>query len=220
MPALDGISAYPWYFQYTITAYDTDIERGLASKSGIALPAFREIAARFGATQLVWRYDPILFTQKYTPEYHIRAFARLCKLLSGSTKRCVISFVQSYKSIATSMQSAGIIIPEQDERLRLVEALAKIAAEYGVELCACCEAPEIHALGVKPTACIDAGLLGIGDAPRDKNQRTGCNCAASVDIGAYNSCMNGCVYCYANHGEARVRRNYETHDAAGETLLG
>jgi len=220
LPVLDGLSAYQWYFQYTITTYGTDIERGLPSKRDIVIPAFREISTRYGAERLVWRYDPILFTQKYTPEYHIRAFTRLCELLSESTRRCVISFVLPYKSIAASMRNAGIIVPEQDGRLRLAEALAKIAGEHGIELCACCEAPEIYALGVKPTACINATLLGLIDAPRDKNQRAGCNCAASVDLGAYNSCMNGCVYCYANHGDARVRRNFAEHDAAGEALLG
>ena len=64
------------------------------------LPAFIELARRYGGERLVWRYDPILFTERYDFNYHIRAFSRLCGLLCGSTSRCVVSFVVPYRSIA------------------------------------------------------------------------------------------------------------------------
>ena len=171
----------------------------------------------------MWRYDPILFTERYDFNYHIRAFSRLCGLLCGSTSRCVVSFVVPYRSIAGKMRSAGIIIPDEKQRVRLIAGLLKIATAHGITLCACCEAPELYALGVAPTSCVDAELMGriagqklnIG---RDKNQRSGCSCAASVDIGAYNSCQNGCVYCYANHGDKRVAEFAAAHNF-GSTIM-
>ncbi|MDR0906103.1 MAG: DUF1848 domain-containing protein [Oscillospiraceae bacterium] len=219
------LRAFPYYFQYTVTAYDTDIERGLPSKRDVVIPAFRELAARVGAERVVWRYDPILFTRRYDFDYHVRAFTRLCDLLAGSTRRCVVSFVIPYKSIAGSFRAAGIEVPQGDTRLRLIEKLLQIAAERGITLCACCESPEVYALGVSQTACVDAVLLGeiAGkplDVKRDKNQREGCNCAASVDIGAYNTCLNGCAYCYANHGERRVAANAAAHDPKSPLLVG
>jgi hypothetical protein len=102
--------------------------------------------------------------------------------------------------------------------LRLSEALLLIAKEHGITLCACCELPELYERGVQPVSCVDAGLFEVS-APRDKNQREGCNCVTSVDIGAYNSCMNGCRYCYANHSEAKVRQSYAAHRAEAELLV-
>ena len=55
--------------------------------------------------------------------------------------------------------------------------------------------------------------------PRDRSQRPACGCAASVDIGAYDSCLHGCAYCYANHGRA-VDRLAALHDPDSPLLLG
>ena len=99
-------------------------------------------------------------------------------------------------------------------KLLLVNELAEIAKVHGITLCACCEE-----LGLPPTSCVDSTMFGL-KLPHDKNQRDGCNCAVSVDIGAYNSCMNGCRYCYANHAVAKVRANYAEHDVESEMLLG
>ena len=99
----------------------------------------------------------------------------------------------------------------------LAEMLFSIAQKHGIILCACCELAELAQTGVQPISCVDAALFGI-TAPRDRNQRKGCNCVVSVDIGAYNTCMNGCVYCYANHNKSLVRNNFENHDPNGELL--
>ena len=217
LPKMDTLDAFAYYFQYTITAYYKDIERGLASKKDVVIPAFIELARRYGGERLVWRYDPVMFTERYTHDYHIRAFSRLCMLLEGSTNRCVVSFVLPYRSIAGKLRSAGIIVPNAEQQAALIGRLVEIAAAHGITLCACCESAEIYALGVAQTSCVDAELMGriagrTLDVKRDKNQRSGCNCAVSLDIGAYNSCLNGCAYCYANHGDKRVAEYAARHD--------
>jgi len=218
LPKLSALDPFPYYFQYTITPYHADVECGIANKRGTVIPAFLELAAHIGAERMIWRYDPIIITDKYDEEYHVRAFSRLCELLAGSTKKCVISFVIAYKSVAGNLRDIGNIELEAQNKLWLVEELMTIANDHGITLCACCELPELYELGVQPISCVDADLFGVS-VPRDKNQRKGCNCAASVDIGAYNSCMNGCKYCYANHVEAKVRENFARHDTMGEMLV-
>ena len=167
---------------------------------------------------MIWRYEPILITNRYDIAYHITAFSRLCELLEGSTKKCVISFAIAYKSVAKKMRESGHKELAVQEKIQLAEALLPIAKKHGITLCACCELQELNQFGVQSVSCVDADLFGV-TAPRDKNQRKGCNCAASVDIGAYNTCMNGCLYCYANHAEAKVKQNYAEHDSNGELLI-
>jgi hypothetical protein len=71
--------------------------------------------------------------------------------------------------------------------------------------------------------CVDAARLSaIGARPiaaREKGNRPGCACAESRDIGAYDSCPHGCVYCYAVRHRGRVREAHKAHDPAGEFLL-
>jgi hypothetical protein len=217
LPKISALEGFPYYFQYSITPYHSDIEKGLAHKKETVIPAFLKLAAIIGPRRIIWRYDPIIVTPRYTCEYHIRAFTRLCELLQGSTGKCVISFVVAYKSVSKNLTEIGYAELESRDKTRLAEALLQIAKDHGITLCVCCEIPELYELGLQPVSCVDASLFGV-DAPRDKNQREGCNCAVSVDIGAYNSCMNGCRYCYANHNEATVRKNFAGHNAGSELL--
>ena len=69
----------------------------------------------------------------------------------------------------------------------------------------------------EPARCIDPARLGLGPLP-EKGNRPGCACAASRDIGAYDTCPHGCLYCYANASPGAARRRFKTHDPEAEML--
>lgn len=93
---LEELSAYPYYFQFTLTGYGKEIECNIPHKKEKMIPIFQRLSEKIGSNRVVWRYDPILFTPIYTPEYHIRAFRQIATALSGYTNHCVISFVDTY----------------------------------------------------------------------------------------------------------------------------
>ena len=55
---------------------------------------------------------------------------------------------------------------------------------------------------------------------KHKGMREGCHCIESRDIGAYDTCLNGCKYCYANKSPKKARENFKFHDPASPLLLG
>ena len=84
-PMMDRLSAldemgYPYYFQFTLTAYGTDLEPGVADKDEM-IKIFRRLSRRIGPERVVWRYDPVLLGGDYTIQYHREWFEKMCRAL-------------------------------------------------------------------------------------------------------------------------------------------
>ena len=114
---LDELEGYPYYFQYTITAYGKDVEPGLPDKKEVLIPLFQDLSRRLGPRRMVWRYDPILFSRRYTPEYHLRAFEEMARMLEGYAQRVVISFVDLYAKTRRSTAGLELSPPPGDGAL-------------------------------------------------------------------------------------------------------
>lgn len=223
---LDALKHYAYYFQFTLTPYGKDIEPFLPDKREILIPAFCALSRKIGKERVVWRYDPILFNGTYTMDYHLKTFEEMAKTLSPFTETCTVSFLQTdYKSTKRNAALLQSATPSTAQKETLLRQLAQIAAGYGITLETCAQAFDYRKLGIRPAKCIDAQRLErIGgyslQIKKDPNQRPDCGCAASVDIGAYNTCKNGCLYCYANYNEPLVRKNFALHDPLSPLLIG
>lgn len=223
LPRLDELCGWPYYFQFTLTPYGHDIEAGLPDKFESLLPAFLRLSEVAGPERVLWRYDPILFDGRWTVDAHLERFDRMARLLRGATDSCTISFLDSYRGISRNLR--GLRSPAGGEQHQLAAGLAKIAQENGMRLQTCAEAIDLSEYGVGHARCIDAERMSrIARrplaAPKDKSQRPECGCAVSVDIGAYDTCRNGCRYCYANHRPDVLAANLRSHDPASPLLAG
>lgn len=222
LPCLSELRDYAYYFQFTLTPYGCDIEANLPDKQSVLEPALLRLSDEIGPERVVWRYDPILLSGEYTMEFHIDAFARMASRFRGCVHRATISFVDMYRG----MRSRYPLTPvDESAQKEIAKAFSAIAAENGMRLDACCEDADFSQFGIGRAHCIDAELLSaLSERPvaaaKDVSQRPGCGCAKSVDIGVYNSCRNGCVYCYANYAPAVIEGNIQKHDPASPLLIG
>ena len=221
---LDELKDYMYYFQFTINAYDKEFEIGVPPKNGI-INTFKELSGIIGPKRVIWRYDPILFTEAMDLQYHIRYFEEIAKRLEGFTNTCVISFVDLYKKIQTNLKESKARELTYKEMLELSACLFLIARQYGITIQTCAEEIALESVGIKHGRCIDNALiedlLGLKlVVNKDPNQRKECGCVQSIDIGEYNTCPHGCKYCYANFKESVVAQKRAMHDPNSPLLVG
>ncbi len=230
LPMLDN-RGYRYYFQFTLNHYPLSLEPNLPDLS-TRLSCFHQLSRQIGSQRVVWRYDPIIISNKTSFSYHLEAFSQLACALQGATWRVVISFLDLYpklnKRLANLKQRHGIKIidpfaSEQRELIEFCHALARVARENGMEIFTCSENLDPKIVGIEHGACIDGKLLesiGVrGDFKADKSQRKNCLCKTSIDIGTYNTCPHNCTYCYANGKEETVSRKIAQHDPKGPFLI-
>ncbi|MGF1641404.1 MAG: DUF1848 domain-containing protein [Rhodospirillales bacterium] len=229
LPALEAVGAVPFPFvvQYTITGYPKPLDAATPDPRR-GCDWLQRLASRYGAAAAVWRYDPIVFTSLTPPAWHAGTFHSLARSLRGAVDEVVVSFAQIYRKTARNMNAAARAFgfhwwdPPSDQKRALLTDLAAIAAECGLAITLCGQR-ELLVPGVGDARCIDAERLSrvagrpIG-ALRRPHRKT-CGCWASRDIGDYDSCIQGCAYCYAVNGRAAAKDRLERHDPAGPSLI-
>lgn len=221
---LDLLKEYHFYFQFTLTPYERDIETNLPLKCEL-IGTFKNLSDRVGPQRIIWRYDPIVITAKYNKRYHLEQFDNLANDLSGYTKRCVFSFYDEYRKCSNNMRSLGVQEICDVDMLTIAKEFARIGEVYGLSLETCAEAIDLNSLRIRHGKCIDDELIAAISGrsivvAKDKTQRELCCCVGSIDIGMYDSCPQGCLYCYANVNKAKAIENYEKHDPLAPLLMG
>ncbi len=214
--------AYRTMFHYTITAYEHDLEPNIPPVEE-SIRTLLRLAAAVGREKVVWRYDPVLLTGKYTAERHLEAFEAIAATLSGKIGRCIFGFVEMHNKIRESVPDLVTLTTPLQEQL--AAKFAEIAHKYGMVLQMCRALPKFEAYGIDGRGCVRLDILGQANGCRFRDvkhngNRRGCLCIESRDVGAYETCPSLCKYCYANTDEEAVRKNMAQHDVHSPLLIG
>ena len=225
LPHLDDLGRrYKFYFQYTLNAYGSEIEPNLPSLEE-RIETFIKISKHLGSDRVIWRYDPVLITERYTLEWHKKALGYISGKLAGYTDSCVFSYLDMYDKISSNMKSLNIQSIDANTMKSIAIAFNKIAKPQNIRMKTCSEEIDLNELGIEHSCCIDPALISkmLGcnlRSKKDSNQRSSCGCIESIDIGQYNTCQHGCKYCYANYSLQSVVSNVKKHDPYSPMLLG
>lgn len=210
----------PIIFHVTITPYQNDIELNVKDKTSIT-QSVCALSKTIDPDNIYIRYDPIFLSPKYSLEYHIKAFARLCHLLKGSTKHIIISFLDNYQNVSKNLPYLKVIPFKDKDYEELGKNFARIAHENGMSIQTCNEKIDFTIYGFQNEVCLSKELaFKLTGKKYLKWQSRSCGCRQLVDIGAYNTCLHLCRYCYANFDEDKVKNNIHNHDVNSSLLIG
>lgn len=229
LPALAEVKrrGFPFFVQYTVNGYPRELEWAVTDDRK-AVEHIRSIHGDYGPRAVVWRYDTIVESSLTPASFHLRNFERLAAAIEGLTDECVISFAQIYRKTRVNLDAAARLFGFEwneaavEEQAALAGQLSAIASARGMRLSVCSQRAFLRP-GIEDAACIDverlSDIAGYRIKARRKGNRPECGCWASRDIGAYDTCPHGCVYCYAVRNRALARRHHQAHDPGSPYLL-
>lgn len=207
---------------YTITPYGKDIEPNVLDIDA-SIDTLIELSKRIGKDKVIWRYDPLLLTKRYDVNHLIRGFEYIASKVCNYINKVVFSFVEVYKKLKINFPE---LIPfTKKEKEQVLLKLGEIAKKYNLKIqtCGCCE--DYTKFGIDASGCTSISFLEEVYNIKYKNKkegklREGCNCLITRDIGMYNTCLNGCKYCYANKSYKNAVLINKYHDPNSPMLIG
>lgn len=219
---------YNFYFQYTLNDYPKHIEANVPPIED-RIKSLVDLSNVIGRDKVIWRYDPIIFTQKTDYRYHMEHFEFLLEKLYPHIERIVISIYDNYTGADRRLEKYNLKVLKDyengNEFKDLMCQLSKISYEKGLEIHSCAESIDLTPYGISPGKCIDdeyiERVFNIKKPyKKDKGQRKECGCIESKDIGFYNTCPHKCIYCYANRSNESIDKNISTHLYNSPSLIG
>lgn len=192
-----------FYFQYSLNNYDKLLESNIPDD---AIDTFKALSNELGKDRVIWRYDPIIMSEgngPYTVQSHLDNYKNLAQILAPYTNHNVISFVDNYGKLKSTFAKLGLREPTIEEQKDLAKGISEINKQYGLDISTCAEGLDLDEFGIRHGACTDPVIIeklsGEKALLKELANRSNCGCAANTDIGAYNTCHNGCTYCYATN---------------------
>ncbi len=256
--------------QYTLNDYEAEgLEPGVPGLNE-RIDCFKELVDILGFGSVVWRFDPLILSDKISSGDLIDKVRKIGTPLKGYTEKLVFSYadIASYRKVKDNMMSKGISYIEwgEDKMHDIARRIVLVNKTEGWNYhhATCGERINLTTYGIIHNRCVDDELisriawsdkdlmnhLGVkietieqnifGESiipdrawkvtdtlhavrtcgNRDSGQRKYCGCIASKDIGQYNTCPHGCLYCYANTSPESARENFHRHNPDDEMIIG
>lgn len=226
LPILSRISEIkiPIIFHITITPYNKDIEPFVPDKK-LIIEAVKKLSNILGKENVVVRYDPIFISEKYNLDYHVKAFNKLCKNLSGYVDKIIVSFLDEYKNTLKNKKYIKYRSFTENDYKTIGINFSKSARENNILVHTCFEERNLNEYGFIKGECMSKSLAykltgKVFNKTWVARKERKCDCVSMVDIGAYNTCKHMCKYCYANFDEKIVNQNFLKHDPKSSLLIG
>lgn len=214
------------YMHFTINGLPEILEKR-NPKIDFAISSAEFLAKRYGSEYVQWRFDPIIFSSVTDRQFILKTFNYLCEKLEGITLRCYFSFVDLYEKTKRNFNKVAekhdikFYTPSLEEQVDLIKEIHSIAKSKNISLFACAEDGLLEKVPyINKAHCVDADIINTICSSNNSDydispSRIGCGCIESKDIGYYDSCPHGCIYCYANMDPEKALENAREYMISG-----
>lgn len=151
------------YIQYTLNDYEEEkLEQGVPPLVE-RIETFKLLVAKFGMGAVVWRFDPLILTDKIDMDKLLRKIEYIGDQLRGYTEKLVFSFadIVSYRKVKANLERSHInyIDWTYEQMIEFAEKLFHLnkVKEWNYILATCGEAADLD--GVQHNHCVDDRLM-------------------------------------------------------------
>lgn len=231
---VESLDFRQYYFQFTLNDYVAEGLEPNVPPVAERIDTFKQLADRIGKERIIWRFDPLMLTEKISIEALLERISNIGQQLKGYAEKLVFSFIDiaAYRKVQKNLAGLGVREFSPNDQIKFAQGLAELNQDLELELATCGELADLSAYGIRHNKCVDDELMmrlfhddaelmdfigaeydmfngwQIKKSKKDKGQRKACGCIVSKDIGAYNTCPHLCRYCYANFSDTMVMRNW------------
>ena len=152
-----------YYFQFTLNDYDAERIEPHVPPVSARVETFRQLSERLGCDRVVWRFDPLILTDKLGVKDLLEKVKRLGDQIVPFTSRLVFSFIDiaAYKKVAANMERGGVQAREftPDEMEEMAAGIGSLVKEWGITAGTCGELRDLDRYGIEHNRCVDDRLI-------------------------------------------------------------
>lgn len=152
-----------YYFQYSLNDYDNEGFEAKVPSVESRIKTFKELSDRLGKKRVVWRFDPLILTDKIDVNELLKRVKRIGDELKDYTTKLVFSFVDIgiYRKVENNLKREQVNYIEWTPELmdEFAEGISKINQDWGLELGTCSEKIDLDRYGIVHNKCIDDDLM-------------------------------------------------------------
>jgi DNA repair photolyase len=153
-----------YYFQFTLNDYDREQFEPNVPSVEKRIETFLELSEKIGKERVIWRFDPLILTDKIGVDELLRKVENIGNQLKGHTEKLVFSFADignSYKKVENNLKRLHINYREFTPQTmnEFARGLCELNKNWDFSLATCAEALNLEQYGIEHNRCIDGELL-------------------------------------------------------------
>jgi DNA repair photolyase len=164
-------NGYNYYFQFTLNDYDAEKLEPNVPNVQARIETFQKLSERVGKEKVIWRFDPLILTEKTGIEELLKKTENVGNQLKDYTDKLVFSFadIKLYNKVQNNLRKNSIPYQEFNERTmnEFAAGLKCLNENWQFELATCAEKIVHKTEGenweikysIKPNKCVDDDLM-------------------------------------------------------------